>query len=277
MLNIEAVISAARESIAPVKLFENAGKQTYFVAHGRNGDGESFTVDTEAGAGAPLRKRGVVTVFDVASFNMVIKDNSDAGNVAIYIDRNPTSPAVVAVLNGHGPAGAGWGDFRAEIKFRPTPQWVKWTSIDGKMMDQTPFAEFIEDNLEDIATPSGATMLEIATYLEATRTANFKSGVRLANGMVQFQNLESIEAKVGAGAVDVPEVFTLALSPIQGVPSYGVPARFRYRIVDGRLKLGIKLQRVEDLMDKVLAEVLAKIERGTNISVFDGIAPSATR
>lgn len=275
--NIQAAIDAGRAQIAPVELHKTDASALWFVARGGNGDGQFYTHNTEAGAEAPYRKRGQIIVFDAASFNMVLADNADAGNIAIYIDRSPTKPAVVAVLNGHGKNGAGWGDFRAAIEFRPTPQWAKWTGIDGKMMPQTTFAEFIEDNLADIAEPAGARMLEIATHLEATRTVNFKSAVRLSNGAVQFHNNEDTDAKVSAGKIDVPETFVLALAPIQGLPLYKVPARFRYRIVEGKLTLGLKLQRVEDLMTSVLDDVVAKIERGANISVIEGRAPDVTR
>ena len=275
--NIQAAIDAGRAQIAPVELHKTDASALWFVAHGNDGEGQFYTHNTEAGAGEPYRKRGHVVVFDAASFNMVLADNADAGNIAIYIDRNPTKPAVVAVLNGHGKGGPGWGDFRASIEFRPTPQWAKWTGIDGKMMPQTQFAEFIEDNLADIAEPVGARMLEIATHLEATRTVNFKSAVRLSNGAVQFHNNEDTEAKVSAGKIDVPETFVLALAPLQGLPLYKVPARFRYRITEGKLTLGLKLQRVEDLMTSVLNDVVQKIERGANISVIEGRAPEVTK
>ena len=270
--NMQAVIDAARFGMTPVTVDANAAHiVSYTPTHGYH------ETNSETGLPKPLRKRGSVVVFDAASFNMVLADNADAGDIAIYIDRNPTRPAVVAVLNGHGKTGAGWGDFRASIQFRKTPQWEKWTAIDGKMLGQAAFAEFIEDNLEDIADPAGATMLEIATYLEATRTTNFKSGIRLSSGQIQFQNLENLDAKVGAGQIAIPETITLGLAPVQGCPVYRVPARFRYRLTDGKLTLGVKLQRVEDLMASVLDDVVAKIERGANISVIEGIAPDVVR
>jgi len=271
--NIKAVIEAARQGATPHLVERNDGRAVYFVANGVNGAGQFYTVSAEEGLGAPLRKRGTVTVFDAASFNQILADNSDAGDIAIYFDRNPEKPAVVAVLNGNGPKGAGWADFRAQISFRPTPQWLKWKEIDGKLMPQPQFAEFIEDNLEDISDPAGGAMLEIVTYLQATRTVNFKSGIRLSSGTIQFQNIEDVDAKVGAGSIAVPETFTLGIAPIFGLASYAVPARFRYRIQDGKLQMGLKLQRVETMMGQIIEDVIAKIERGSNISVMDGLPP----
>lgn len=273
MEDIQSVIDAVRAGTAAQTLATVGTKRHVLVTgHGAQ-PSVIHTIDLDSGMAAPARKRGRVVVFDAASFNQVLADNADAGNIAIYFDRNPEKPAVVAVLNGHGKGGPGWSDFRAEICFRPTPQWTKWKARDGKMQSQTEFAEFIEDNLEDIAEPAGAVMLEIATHLEVARSVNFKSAMRLTSGVVQFKHETDDTARVGANTIDVPEAFTLGVAPIFGLPSYRVPARFRYRLVDGKLTLGYKLQRIETMMEKIVEDVIAKIERGANISVMDGLPP----
>ena len=271
--DMQALIEAARQGVAPVPVTASATAPLIYLPNAERGEGEITSL--ERYLSTPLRKRGTVEVFDPASFNQVLRDNEGAGNVAIYLDRNPDKPSVEAVLNGHGKDGAGWGDLRCRIVFRPTPQWAKWKAIDGKLLGQTEFAEFVEDNIADIVTPSGAQMLEIVTAFQATRTTAFRRAVRLSSGQVQFENVENIEAKVGAGQIAVPEELTLSLAPLQGSPVFAVPARFRYRLEDGRLRLGIKLQRLEDLMRDVIEDVISKIERGTNVSVLEGVAPAA--
>lgn len=267
--NVKTIVDTAIASAEPTVL--HAGHQTIWIHTAARG---LERVDVSSTLSAPPRKVGKTVVFDAASFNMMIADNSDAGNIAIYLDRNPIKPSIVAVLNGHGKGGPGWSDFRVAIEFRPTPQWVKWQGIDGKMLPQAAFAEFIEDNLDDIASPPKADFLEIVTYLQATRTVDFKSGLRLSSGAIQFQNLESIDAKVSAGSVAVPEQFTLGIAPMFGSPAYSIPVRFRYRLQEGKLTLGVKLQRIESLMETLVNEVVAKIERGANISVLDGLPPA---
>jgi uncharacterized protein YfdQ (DUF2303 family) len=271
--NIQVLIDEIRGGANFEILHEGGNHKTVYLPGFGSHPSRTVEINLDVGEEKPFRKRGNIVVFDAASFNQVLADNSDAGDIAIYIDRSPTRPQVIAVLNGHGPTGPGWGDFRATIQFRPTPQWTKWKEHDGRMMSQVAFAEFVEDNLEDIAEPVGAVMLEIATYLEAVRTVNFKSGIRLSNGNVQFRHEASDEAKVGASSLEVPEAFTLGIAPIFGLASYKVPARFRYRIQDGKLQLGYKLQRVESMMGAIIEDVVGKIERGTNISVLDGLPP----
>ena len=265
--DMQAVIDAARAGVGTSEV-SPAATPIRLTTSGQ-------VVDLRNLLPAPERKRGTVTVFDAESFNRFISINSDAGNIAVYVDRNPDKPAVVGVLNGHGAGGSGWGDFRVQIAFRPTPQWVKWRCIDGKLLPQSDFAEFIEDNLADISRPSGAEMLEIATKFAATRTTKFKSALRLDNGQVQFENVEDTAAKVGKGLIEVPERIELALAPLQGAALYSVPARFRWRLVDGELKLGVKLERIEDLMERVLGDVVGQIDVSAGVMLLEGVPPTA--
>ena len=267
----QSIIDAARQGVLPTPMQPDERHSLLHLPNAESGQGKLVSV--EGYLGRPLRKRGTVEVFDPASFNQVLRDNEGAGDVAIYIDRNPERPAVEAVLNGHGKGGAGWGDLRVCIAFRPTPQWTKWRAIDGKLLAQTDFAEFIEDNLADIVDPPGAAMLEIATHLQATRNVAFRRAVALGSGQVQFENVENLDAKVGPGQIEVPQTPTLSLAPLFGSPAFAVPARFRWRLEDGALRLGVKLQRIEDLMREVLDDVVKKIEVGTNVSVLEGVAP----
>ena len=272
--NVQAVIETAKSAVAPIKLYEGPGFAKVYIPGHNDVEGKVVDVDLAPTLPAPVRKRGTVTVFSAAAFNQVIADNSDAGNISIYLDRDPLKPSIVAVLNGHGKGGPGWADFRVQIAFRPTPQWTKWAAIDGKMMPQAEFAEFIEDNLVDISDPAAGKMLEIVTYLEMTRSVEFKSGIRLPSGTLQFVHIENDEAKVSKGAMDVPEKFTLTIQPMLGSIAYDIPARFRYRLLAGKLTLGFKIERLETLMDKLVEDIVSKIERGANISVLDGLPPA---
>jgi len=271
--DMQAVIDAARQGMQALPIPGTAGAGLY-LPNANHGQGEIRSL--EGFEAQPYRKRGTFEVFDPASFNQVLRDHAGPGT-AIYVDRNPEKPAVEAVLNGHDKGAAGWGDFRCRIVFRPTPQWTKWRAIDGKLIGQTDFAEFVEDNLDDIADPAGARMLEIVTQFQATRAASFRRAIQLSSGEVQFENTENLEAKVGAGHIEVPTTLTLSLAPLFGCPKYAVPARFRWRLTEGKLSLGIKLQRVEDLMRDVLNDVVGAIERSANISVLEGIAPPAVK
>lgn len=267
-LDMQAVIDAARKGFDLVKLAEGPNYQVvYTPTHGVQ------TVNLEKHNLVPARKTGSVTVFDADSLNRLLVDNAITGATTIYINPDVARPAIVAVMNGNGAAGPGFGDFRVSIGFRETPQWAKWKAIDGRLLPQAEFAEFVEDNLADIATPDGATMMEIVTYLQATRSVDFRSGVKLGNGAVQLTNNESIEASVGPGNIAVPDTFEIALSPVFGAQPFKVPARFRYRIEDRKLKLGFKLQRIEDVMAAIIKDIENEIVLPEGVAKVYGVAP----
>jgi uncharacterized protein YfdQ (DUF2303 family) len=266
--NMQAVIDAARKGVE-LKILEKSEhfQIIYSPTHGVQ------TVDLQKHNKAPARKVGSVVVFDAESLNRILVDNAVPGATTIYVNPDAEKPAIVAVINGNGSAGPGFGDFKASIGFRTTPQWAKWKAIDGKMLPQAEFAEFVEDNLADIATPDGATMMEIVTYFQATSSTDFRSGIKLSNGQVQLTNNENIEAQVGAGNIAVPDVFEIALAPVFGVAPFKVPARFRYRIENRRLKLGFKLQRVEDVMTQIIRDIEAEIVLPEGVAKVYGLAP----
>lgn len=284
--DMEHVITAARLSDKAHKIVE-VGSKLHYLVPTQNGP-QNIVIDLEAGLSLPVRKRGLVQVFDAVSFNAILEANADY-TPTIYINRDANAPAIVGVLNGNDVNGPGWGDFRAEIVFRFTPQWLKWKALDGKMIGQVEFAEFIEENLGDVVSPAGADMLEIAQDLSAKRSVDFKSNVRLADGRLQFQNVENMEAQVGAGQIAIPTSITLGVAPVYGLPPFKVEARFRYRIESGKLRLGIKLQRVEDIMAAVVNDMVngtiavegraavVGIQAPAGSVVVDGLAPAVTK
>jgi len=266
--NIQAVIDAAREGVHLVTLDESSHhKVVYSSKHGLQ------TVDLAPYQAHPAHKSGHVKVFDAVSFSTFLEENAVPDRTTIYIDRDPQKPAVVAVIDGNGKGGPGYGRFRASIAFRPMPQWVKWCAIDGKFMPQETFAEFVEDNLEDIVDPPGAEMLEIVTSFQATRSLDFKSAVRLSNGQVQFIHLETTDAVVKSGEIKCPETFNIGISPFFGVTAFKIQARFRYRINDRKLSLGFKLQRPEGVMEQVMDDIEKAIQPPPGVITVHGTAP----
>jgi uncharacterized protein YfdQ (DUF2303 family) len=268
----EELIAAIQSGVRPQLMLDMNGVQWWSLPS-NDGGAQVERINYKNEGDTPTRKTGTVTVFDAASFNMVIADNKDAGACSIYIDRNPLSPKVTAVMNGHGKEGAGWGDFRCHLEFRPTPQWQKWRVNDGKMLSQVEFAEFLEQNMEDVAEPPGAELLELCTQLQIIRTVNFRSKVTLSSGAMRFMHDQDDQASVGAGEVQVPTDIMLGIAPIFGLPSYKIPARLRYRLTGGKLTLGYKLQRIEATLGTILEDVIEKIEKGTNISMLAGTPP----
>jgi uncharacterized protein YfdQ (DUF2303 family) len=215
----------------------------------------------------PARPQGVVTLFDAPSFINYVTPFSgefEAHGVArLYADKERGT--VTAVLNDHATGDqGGFGDNRAVLGLRLTPEWKAWAGLDNKPMSQVDFARFIEDHIPEIVTPTGAELFEIVKSLEGTKGAAFKSGIRLDNGQVQLKYEETVAAKAGEkGDMEIPAEFALGLSPYEGTDPYKVMARFRYRIGDsGALTLFYTLDKPQKVLDSAFADVVKAIEAG---------------
>lgn len=221
----------------------------------------------------PRRKRGLVPVTDVASFAHYYAKHAD-GDSEVFADLDDGT--IAAVLDAHHPAGgeARWQGHRVILRLVPTPQWVTWTRSDRKMMGQQEFAEFIEDNIGDVAPDgpcTGADLLEIAQQFQAHTKVSFKSGSRLASGETQFTYQEEIDARAGQrGTIGIPAAFELGLKVFGDSEAYRVRARFRYRLADGALRLGYHLDDPAGQHRDAVLQVVAKAQEATGATVMRG-------
>lgn len=243
---------------------------------------EGFEIKTvESHLPAPLLIRSTVRTDDHASFVAYVNRYKDQSSV-VFADL--AGRKFEAVLDYHqaivpnGPQTARWGKHRVTLSSDVTPDWKTWAEKSGKPMSQVDFARFIEDHIPNIADPSGALLLEIATTLEAKKDVNFRSSARLHNGEHQFKYEESIQGTAGsqAGQLQIPNAFVLGLAPFQGLDPRRVDARFRYRIAEGgKLSLWFELVRAQDVLEQAFTELVASV--GAAIAptlVLAGAAPT---
>lgn len=272
----DAIIEAARTSADPAIL---QPLSTYAVAT-PNGV-QVIDLDTDEHRRRrkdnPRRKTGTRKFTEHPSFVLYVTQHTVDNVSTIWADRD--AGQMVAVLNDHANISsgydddfsAGWGDHRAVLTLRQTPAWKAWTKASGDLVSQTTFAEFLEDRAADVVDPDAARLLEVATSIEATKSAAMKSATRLDNGEVKVRYEETIEARAGqAGDLTIPTRIELALSPYEGMDPYKVTARLRYRIGNGELKIGVVLDRPEDIIRAAFGDVVDRVADGTGLAVFHG-------
>jgi uncharacterized protein YfdQ (DUF2303 family) len=223
--------------------------------------------DAEKFLASPTRKRGTVTLNDVASFVEYV--NVQKGETTrLYGQFQP--PAFLAVFNDYGDDPA-WKDYRASYACPLSPEWKAWLGSSGRQMGQADFAAFIENNLPDIAVPPAADMLEISRSLEAKKKVNFASGIRLSNGQNELTYEEHISGTAAKGKLQVPEEFTLGIPVLEGGQRYAVQARLRYRIADGgSLSMWYELIRPHKIIEDAVSAVWNEIAEKTELRVFNG-------
>lgn len=228
--------------------------------------------DTSGALPNPRRQTGKVTLTDQDSFVTFVNRHRDTDRTTTWADIDRGT--VVAVFNDHQQISneAGWGDHRATLQLKLTEDWKFWASQDGKLLPQTTFAEHLEEGALNIISPAAADMLEIAQSFQAKRGVAFKASTRLKSGEVGLQYEETTDARAGVkGTIEIPDTFTLRLQPFEGGPEYtDIVARFRYRINDGSLLLGYKINRPDLVKRAAFNEITASVSEGIALPVMAG-------
>jgi uncharacterized protein YfdQ (DUF2303 family) len=246
-IDASAIQQIGALSLAASAVQEVAGT-THLVIPERHQHIDLTGLIEKAGA-APRRKTGTVQLSDIASFNVFVADQGLPDAVYIYAD--PDSRMLTAVLNDHVKTDdtAGWRDQRAVFKAELSREFSTWLGNNKKPMEQEEFAIFLEDNIADIAEPSGETLLQVALTLQAKTAVNFESHKRLDNGQIQFAYTETIDARAGAGMIEIPREFALGLRLFKNGEGYKIRARLKYRLGAGKVKFWYELDRAENAVE----------------------------
>jgi uncharacterized protein YfdQ (DUF2303 family) len=267
-----AVIDAATRAAKPKPLDSRNEVYSVVVPEGANVEVLDVKDYLDANREAPRRTSGTYQLATVGSFVDYVKDHRTE-QLTVWVDEK--SRRVTAVFNDARPDAPAWRDHRAVLTLQITDEWAHWTNRDGNLVDQETFAEHIEDGIGEITEPEAATMLEIAQSFHATTNASFRSAHRLADGQVQVQYDEEVQAAAGRkGELAIPQTFKLAIAPFVGEERYALTARLRYRLAGGKLRIGYKLDHPERALRDAV-ELIAERLR-SDFAVFLGqSAPEA--
>jgi hypothetical protein len=159
---------------------------------------------------------------------------------------------------------AGWGQLRAVIGFAESRKLKEWKST-LEWMTQADFANFIEDHLEDVLTPSGQELLSIATDLEASSTGGFKGKVNLDNGSVRLSYQDEVET-----TVEIPRNLTLGIPLFEHGDRYKLGARLRFVIQGGSVKFRLLFTNLQDAKEQEFERIVQDIEEKTSQPIYRG-------
>lgn len=229
-------------------------------------------VTAELEKAKPVRNRpqGTVNLGDVPSLLAYCADQVAQERGYIYAD--PDARTMTAVFNDQRSTLApGWRDHRAHFAATYTPEFKKWLDNNGTHMSQTDFAEFIEDNLQDLHADHAQTLLTVATTIQATNGINFSSARRLTDGQTQLTYNEVIDATAGAdGALKIPQTFTLGLRIFKNGEGYKLTARLKYRINSGTVKFWYELERPERAVEDAFTGYVNTVREQSGYTVLIG-------
>jgi len=218
----------------------------------------------------PPRRSGTVKLHDASSFLEYWKRQSDDDSY-IYGSMQPAQ--FLAVFNDHTTESPGWRDHRALFQLQHSKEWMEWTKRSGQPFNgNEAFAIWLEENLLDIVEPDPAKMMDIALNFRVNQSAAFGNAVRLQDGNVNLSYTNAVDAKAGAGQIQIPETFWIEIPVWVGLDAikYKVEARFRYRLAAGVLALRFELVRPHKVIEESFKSMLADIQEKTGTTVLFG-------
>lgn len=225
----------------------------------------------------PLQLQQTVSLHTAKDFIGYVNRFADTNSV-IFV--NVLGGKIQAVLDYHEAASvAEYGSnakqrlcsHKAIFNVEQTPEFKKIRDKSGESMSQSDFALFLEDVMPYINQPAAAELYEIVSTLSAKTSVDFKSGVRTDNGQVSITYNENIDASAGReGKLNIPEQIVFGIQVHRGGSHYALPARFRYRIKDGNLRMWYDLDQLEKAIEKSMEDTVTYIREGKLIDNGDG-------
>lgn len=233
--------------------------------------------DTEPDEARPRRKRGTVTLNNVESFIDYIKRHGSLNSSTVWCDAQFQKGIVgfTAILNDHGeddntPA---WRDHKAIFNPTQSVEWHRWFGKNAAVFSQFDFAQFLEENIKDIATqegmPTGAQMLEMALAFEANQDMRIKSAMRLQSGGVQLNFVQDDDAQTVA-KMQIFERFSIGIPVFENDQGYALNARLRYRTRDGKVSFWFELIRPDRVLEDAAKRIMLQIKDLTGRPFFMG-------
>lgn len=214
-----------------------------------------------------------VTLHDETSFVAYVNDFKGS-NTRIFAEPGFLSGSgvgtIVAAIDYHrgGQVVADRVAHRAVFSPRYSEQWSRWRQSCGVPMSQVEFAEFIEENRNDIRDPSAAQLLDIVRAFKATKAVEFDSLVYQPDGGVKLAYSEKVEQKGSSGVL--PEVMKLGIPVYFRGVGYEVPVWLRFKVSGGSVKFHLKMDRSDVIEDVAFNEIATRIAEATQAPVHLG-------
>lgn len=248
----------------------------------------------------PERRKGTARLQDLRSFIAHVCRFKDADS-ALFAQRNMEQPALTAVLNYHRAgdtmAQPRFGDHRAHYQFPLSEEWQTWMGRNGKVLDQTEFAAFIEDNIDDVLPPPdlanaplddawaqemgrmlaliGGSAADPMRLAELSRGISIRSDDRaeqkidLASGQKTLV-FKSEHVDDQGQAMKVPSLFFLGIPVFDGGVAYTLAVKLRYRLAGGAVRWAYELHRPDKVFRHAFDQATQQAAAETGLPLFLG-------
>lgn len=177
---------------------------------------------------------------------------------------------IVGAIDYHGKDKAALIHHKAVLALPYSIEFKTWLDIDGKHMSQLDFARFLEENSDDIASPSGADLLEIVRDMQAVVIENTKATVRTNSDNVDFEFAATTDTRSAGGKFEVPKSFKLFIPIYFGEQAVPMEARLRWKKTQEGVFFGIMLMRKEIVRQGEFQRIVGGVAQDTGLPAIYG-------
>lgn len=240
----------------------------------RDGKGIIERWDEEPWSLWPRRAKGTQQILTEVAFGDYVNLHLTDRRTVVYAEEDMLR--LTAVFNEHEQgvpaANPGWRDWRAQLTMEHGKSWLAWTNIDREWQEQADFMDLLEERVDDVVAPPQTDLLDIVSNFSTHKTVAFQSAISLHDGGVRLEYKEDVTSAGGgtSGHQVMPERIELALQAIKGDAPWKVTARLRYRITDGRLRIMVLLDRLDEVLEEAWGEVVKRVDAALDCPVLEG-------
>ncbi|NBN62815.1 DUF2303 family protein [Pannonibacter tanglangensis] len=247
---------------------------------------------------SPEHARGTAVVLTLGSLIELV-DRQRTRDTVIFADSTWTQPSITAVIDYHqgslmlasdaelGAGTPGHGRSRIHYAFPLAEGWRDWTAMNGVEMDQRKFAEWIEDHIAELASPTSGEVAEYQTKfgttiatpsdlmqlsrgLQVNVAATVKNAQTLQTGEASIQFEETHHGHDGKPLL-VPGLFIVQTEVFFMGALVRVPVRLRYRVKGGQISWFFQMWRPDiHVTDRIRADLDVLREQLPHLPVIEG-------
>lgn len=195
---------------------------------------------------------------------------------------------------------------RASYAFPLSPEWKLWNSISNQPLSGAELGEFVEANAKDLLEPTPAilagktsetatdwedamidtarqlqgrfgqyvNLIQLARNFQINEVSNIAASMNRDTGESSIQFLNEHQQADGA-AVQIPNLFMVAIPVFENGAAYRLPLRFRYRKAGSAVKFIFTLHNADLALKNAIDEALYQAQNETGLPLFRGTPEAA--
>ena len=238
--------------------------------------------------GSPKRREGSASVETLDSFIALVNRHKDEGS-AIFASLKNEKPWLRAVIDYHDLLrNPRFGAHSVRYEFPLSPEFLAWRGVSGRKLDQTQFAEWIEDHIHELSSPTVDEENEFEKALglkfglphelvKVARGISIHAAVKVANiqtlatGEAQMVYEETHDVKDSdRKPIKVPGLVLVSVPLFYGGDMVRLPFRLRYERVGGAVVWKFLAFRLDRILLGALEGEFEKAIEGTGLPAFRG-------